>query len=591
MGQQRNLIVAIVISVVILFGFQYLIAPRFSKPAPPPEQAQTTTSTGTPSAPGTAPQAPAIVAPPTPVSREETLGKSPRLKIETPRLAGSIDLVGARIDDLTLTNYHEGVDPDSPLVQLLSPDGTPDPYFADFGWVATGDSGVKVPDATTLWQTSGNTLSPGHPVTLSWDNGQGLRFVKQIAVDDNYMFTIAQTVESKSDKPVTLFPYGLISRGGKTPTQSNRLLHVGPIGIIENTLKELSYSDLTAEKPIVEKTTGGWLGLTDEYWLAALIPDQGEAVSTRFAKVPRDKGDLYQADFTGSPHELAPGGTITVNDRLFAGAKEVHLLDSYRDDQNVPRFDRAIDFGWFYFLTKPIFLVLDFFYRHIGNFGLAILLFTLCVKIIFFPLANRSYRSMSKMKLLQPEMAKLKERFGDDKAKLNQEMMALYKRSGANPAAGCLPIVIQIPVFFSLYKVLSVTIEMRHAPFYGWIHDLSVPDPTSVLNLFGLLPFAAPADLPLIGFLSIGVWPIIMGLTMFLQQKLTPTSPDPMQARMFLILPVVFTFMLAHFPAGLVIYWAWNNTLSVAQQWLILRRAGAKPAPPPPAKAKAKAKA
>jgi YidC/Oxa1 family membrane protein insertase len=341
---------------------------------------------------------------------------------------------------------------------------------------------------------------------------------------------------------------------------------------MDGTLHELGYGDLTADRQADFKTTGGWFGLTDEYWLVSLIPEQSQPVNVSFTRVAREKGDLYQVGFATGGQPVAPGATVTTTKRLFAGAKEVHLLDDYERYLGIPRFDRAIDFGWFYFLTKPIFLILDFFYRHIGNFGLAILLFTLCVKIVFFPLANRSYRSMSKMKLLQPEMAKLKERFGDDKARLNQEMMALYKRSGANPAAGCLPIVIQIPVFFSLYKVLSVTIEMRQAPFYGWIHDLSVPDPTSLLNLFGLLPWPPPVDLPFIGFLSIGLWPLIMGVTMFLQQKMTPTSPDPTQAKMMLALPVVFTFMLAHFPAGLVIYWAWNNTLSIAQQWLILRQ-------------------
>jgi YidC/Oxa1 family membrane protein insertase len=579
MDQQRNLILAVVLSIVILIGFEYFVAPKFKPPAPAQstQTAQTTPSTQAPAAPN--------VAAPTVETRETTLGKSPRVKIATPRLEGSIDLAGARIDDLTLTNYRETPAPDSPLVQLLSPDGTANPYFAEFGWVADKNTDVKLPDAATVWDTTDKALSAGHPVTLSWDNGQGLRFTRRYAVDDDYMFTVTQTVENKGDKAVTLYPYGLISRGGKVPVQSNRLLHVGPIGVIDGTLKELGYADLTPEKPVTAQTMGGWLGLTDEYWLAALVPDQAETVATRFTKVPRETapgGDLYQVDYTGAAHAVAPGATASVTDRLFAGAKEVHLLDRYEAGLRIPRFDRAIDFGWFYFLTKPIFLVLDFFYRHIGNFGLAILLLTVCIKIVFFPLANRSYRSMSKMKLLQPEMAKLKERLGDDRARLNQEMMALYKRSGANPAAGCLPMVVQIPVFFSLYKVLSVTIEMRQAPFYGWIHDLSVPDPTSLLNLFGLLPFAPPT-LPLIGFISIGLWPIIMGLTMFLQQKLTPTSPDPMQARMMMALPLVFTFMLAHFPAGLVIYWAWNNSLSVAQQWLILRQAGVKR----PARAKA----
>jgi YidC/Oxa1 family membrane protein insertase len=464
-------------------------------------------------------------------------------------------------------------------VQLLSPEGTADPYFVEFGWVPAPDSGVKTPDASTLWQTADPTLAVDHPAKLTWDNGQGLLFTRTISIDANYMFTVTQTVENHGSKAVTLYPYGLISRGGTMPVQSTRYLHVGPIGVLDGTLHELSYSDLATDKPTDFKTNGGWLGLTDEYWLVSLVPRQSENLTARFTKVPSSHGALYQVDFTGDAHVVAPGGSAATTDHLFAGAKEVHLLDNYETQLRIPRFDRAIDFGWFYFLTKPIFLILDWLYHQIGNFGLAIMLFTLGVKIVFFPLANKSYRSMSKMKLLQPEMAKLKERLGDDKARLNQEMMALYKRSGANPAAGCLPIVIQIPVFFSLYKVLYVTIEMRHAPFFGWIHDLSAPDPTSVLNLFGLLPWAPPEHLPLIGFLSIGAWPLIMGITMFLQQKITPTSPDPTQAKMMMALPVVFTFMLAHFPAGLVIYWAWNNSLSIAQQWLILRQVQVKKTP------------
>ena len=563
MEQQRNLIIAVVLSIAILFGFQYFLPS--ARPPIPARHAGQASSTMAPSVPS------GMVAP-TPATRSAALGKSPRIKISTPRLEGSISLRGARLDDLTLSGYRETTAPDSPLVQLLSPDGTANPYLVDFGWQSVGQGDVKLPDEETLWKTDDHTLTFDHPVTLTWDNGQGLVFTRKIAVDANYMFTVAQSVTNHGAQPVTLASFGRIDRGGKTPVQSNRLLHVGPIGVMDGTLHELSYGDLVAGRQTNFNTTGGWFGLTDEYWLVSLIPDASRPVNVGFTRVARDKGDLFQIGYAGPAQALAPGESHTATTRLFAGAKEVHLLDYYETSLHIPRFDRAIDFGWFYFLTKPIFLILDFFYRHIGNFGLAILLFTLCVKIVFFPLANRSYRSMSKMKLLQPEMAKLKERFGDDRARLNQEMMALYKRSGANPAAGCLPIVIQIPVFFSLYKVLSVTIEMRQAPFFGWIHDLSVPDPTSLLNLFGLLPWSVPAGLPLIGFLSIGLWPLIMGVTMFLQQKMTPTSPDPTQARMMLALPVVFTFMLAHFPAGLVIYWAWNNTLSIAQQWLILRQ-------------------
>jgi YidC/Oxa1 family membrane protein insertase len=417
-------------------------------------------------------------------------------------------------------------------------------------------------------------------VDFTWDNGEGLRFVRHYAVDNNYMFTVTQTVENRRAEPVTLYPYSLVSRTGNPVTSSTYILHEGPVGVLEGTLKETKYSDLKPGKPEEFKSTGGWLGITDKYWLTALIPDQQEAIKARFTRTDRDKTEIFQVDFTGAEHVAAAGGSSSVTGRLFAGAKEVHLLDNYEGELHIPLFDHAIDFGWFYWITKPIFLTLDFFSRQLfsswhGNFGLSILLLTLLIKLLFFPLANKSYRAMSKMKLLQPEMQKLRERFGEDKARLNQEMMALYKRVGANPLAGCLPIALQIPVFFSLYKVLYVTIEMRQAPFYGWIHDLSATDPTNVLNLFGLLPFVPPDAL---GFLHIGAWPLIMGVTMYLQQKLNPAPPDPVQAKMFMILPFVFTYMLAQFPAGLVIYWAWNNLLSISQQWLIMRRAAAAPA-------------
>jgi len=567
MDQQRNLIVAIALSIAILLGFEYFFGQRQLHPPVPATQttAPSVPSAATPNAPGAA--APAEAKP-----RAAVLAAAPRVAIDTPSVKGSIDLVGARLDDLILIKYRETIDPESPPIVLLSPDGTEHPYFIEYGWVAAPDSGAKVPDATTRWTASQGALTPQHPVDLRWDNGAGVRFVRHYAVDGNYMFTITQTVENGSGEAVTLYPYALVSRTGNPVTSSTYILHEGPIGVLGGTLKEIKYSDLKPGKPEEFKSTGGWLGITDKYWLTSLIPDQQETLKARFTAVAREKAEIYQVDYTGAEHVVPPGGSISSTDRLFAGAKEVHLLDSYASDYNVPLFDHAIDFGWFYWITKPIFLTLDFFYQRIGNFGLAILLLTVIIKLIFFPLANKSYRAMSKMKLLQPEMEKLRERFGEDKARLQQEMMALYKRVGANPMAGCLPIVIQIPVFFSLYKVLYVTIEMRHAPFFGWIHDLSAPDPTTFVNLFGLLPFATP---PTLAFLHIGAWPLIMGVTMFLQQRLNPQPADPVQAKMFMILPVVFTYMLAQFPAGLVIYWAWNNLLSIAQQWLIMRRAGA----------------
>ena len=571
MDQQRNLFIAIALSLAILLGFQYFFGQQQQHPPGTPSTTQTAQApsqpnTAAPAAPGAA--APAAVAKP----RADVLAESPRVEIDTPRLKGSIALAGARLDDLTLADdkYRETIDPNSPHIVLLSPDGTEHPYFVEHGWVPAPNSTIKLPDATTRWTASAGKLTPQHPIELSWDNGAGLRFIRHYAVDDNYMFTVTQTVENHGNQPVTLYPYGLISHTGNPVTSSTYILHEGPIGALDGTLKEINYTDLKPGKPQEFKSTGGWLGITDKYWLTSLIPDQQEALKARFTAVERNKIEIYQTDYTGSEHVVAPGGSASATDRLFAGAKEVHLLDSYGHALNIPLFDRAIDFGWFYWITKPIFLALDFFYQRIGNFGVAILLLTVIIKLIFFPLANKSYRAMSKMKLLQPEMEKLRERFGDDKARLQQEMMALYKRVGANPMAGCLPIIIQIPVFFSLYKVLYVTIEMRHAPFFGWIHDLSAPDPTTFVNLFGLLPFTLPPGLE---FLHIGAWAIIMGITMYLTQKLNPQPDDPVQAKMFMVLPVVFTYMLAQFPAGLVIYWAWNNLLSFAQQWLIMRRA------------------
>ena len=584
--EQRNLLIAIVLSVGILiafqFGFERLRPPQ--PPGPPGGTPVTAPATSGP-ATGSAPPAPAAgtnsgtnapgAAPAHAAeTRDAALTEQPRVKIDTPRLHGSIDLLGARLDDLTLANYHETVDPKSPEVVLLSPPGTQDPYLAEFGWVAAGPD-VKVPGPQTRWTETGGQLTPTNPVTLTWDNGQGLLFTRTISVDPNYMFTVRDAVRNNGTDPVKLLPYGLISRTGTPHVAGYYILHEGLIGYLGGSLQEVKYSSLSPGTPIDYASNGGWLGFTDKYWLTSLIPPQSEAIKARFTHTVDGGIDRYQADYLGPEVTIAPDGTTESSARFFAGAKEVNLLDAYKDT-GIPLFDRAIDFGWFYFLTKPIFLILQFFYELLGNFGLAILLLTLCVKLLFFPLANKSYNAMSKMKLLQPEIQKLRERFPDDKARQQQEMMALYKRVGANPLAGCLPIVIQIPVFFALYKVLFVTIEMRHAPFFGWIHDLSAPDPTSFANLFGLLPFTPPVNLPIVGsILMIGAWPLVMGLTMFLQQKLNPQPVDPVQARMFMLLPIVFTFMLSGFPAGLVIYWAWNNLLSIAQQWAIMHRAGA----------------
>ncbi len=587
--EQRNIIIAAVLMGLILIGYPFLLK-LVGHDLNPPQQTVEQPGAPAPGAPaptagtdgGTAAPALATVAP-TFADRATALAGSARVTIDSPRLAGSISLTGARVDDLVLTGYRETVDKGSPNIVLLSPSGTEHAYYANFGWLA--GQGIAVPGPETVWQADGDTLAPDHPVTLSWDNGQGLVFSQAFAIDQDFLLTVDQKVENGGDQSVELFPFGAISRTGTPKTLGYYILHEGLIGVLGGTLKESKYSSVKDDGAESFQSTGGWLGITDKYWLVALVPDQGTAIDARFAHTLHEQTDIYQADYRAAAATLAPGASIQSENRLFAGAKEVRVLSRYGDTLGVPLFDRAVDFGWFWFLTKPIFYMLDYIFAVIGNFGVSILVLTVIIKGVLFPLANKSYRAMNRMKLLTPEMTKLRERFKDDKARLNQEMMALYKREKVNPAAGCLPILVQIPIFFALYKVLFVTIEMRHAPFFGWIHDLSAPDPTSILNLFGLLPYTVSGmldSLPQIAhgplqILGIGVWPIVMGITMWLQQKLNPAPPDPVQARIMMMLPIVFTFMLGHFAAGLVIYWAWNNTLSITQQRLIMWRMKRKP--------------
>jgi YidC/Oxa1 family membrane protein insertase len=601
--EQRNLIMAVVASVTILLGWQFLYEqPRVekemaarkaaqieatkNKPVAVPGQKPATSNgqgptvpsptpqTMVPSVPGSAaqiPTAPVVGVPvkPSGPSRASILQKAPRVQISSDRLTGSIQLKGGQIDDLVITNYRKTLDASSPAITLLSPTGTKNPYYAQFGWVA-GNSSVKLPTTETVWTADRTTLSPKQPLKLSWDNGQGLKFNRTITLDENYMFSVTQVVENNSRKTITLYPYGLVSRTGTPETLGFFILHEGLLGVFNGQLKEVDYDDVQDAKTISQRSKGGWIGITDKYWLTALIPDQKADTQTNFRHNLQLKKDKYQVDYLGDPKVIPAGSSGYVSNQLFAGAKEVKVLDSYEEDLGISRFDLAIDFGWFYFLTKPIFYVLLWFADHIGNFGLAILLLTVLIKLVFFPLANKSYRAMSRLKQLQPKMTKLRDRHKDDKAKMNEAMMKLYKTEKVNPAAGCFPMLVQIPVFFALYKVLFVSIEMRHAPFYGWIQDLSAPDPTSLFTLFGVIPWTPPE------FLMIGIWPILMGITMFMQQKLNPAPADPMQAKIFMFLPLMFTFMLARFPAGLVIYWAWNNILSIAQQWVIMRRMGVK---------------
>ncbi len=594
MADQKNLMLAIVLSVAIIIGFQLFLAPPETPGQPSGEQATTAQrDADAPAAPAAKPGPEAAVpAPsaesatlPTPggdqaaaeADRQKVLAQSSRIKIASDRLHGSISLTGGRIDDLTLPDYRVSLDPDSAAITLLSPPGMPGAYYARFGWIAESDK-IALPTPQTVWRADNDTIAPGKPVTLTWDNGQGLLFRRVLTLDEDFLFTVTQQVENRGDQPVNLYPYGLVSRSGTPDVLGFYILHEGPLGVFDGTLKEVDYDELQEEPggKIEVKDTHGWIGITDKFWLVSLLPDPKSKITSRFLHQKRNGTDRYQVDFRQPRLTIPAGGRGEATNHLFAGAKEVNLLDAYSERLGIANFDKAVDFGWFYFLTKPLFQMLLVFNGFLGNMGVAILALTVVIKLIFFPLANKSYRSMSKMKALQPEMLKLRERFGDDKARLNQEMMGLYKRHKVTPVSGCLPMLIQIPVFFALYKVLFVTIEMRHAPFFGWVQDLSAPDPTSVFNLFGLIPWD---PLSVSELLAIGVWPLIMGGSMFLQQKLNPQPPDPMQAKIFMFLPIMFTFMLARFPAGLVIYWAWNNILSISQQWLIMKRMGvAKPA-------------
>lgn len=567
MTEQRNLLLAIVLSIAILLGFQYFLAPAHKPPPADPAQQQTAAVPGGPAA---IPGGPAV--PEAPKERAQILAEQAgaRVRINTPSLHGSINLAGGRIDDLTLAAYHQTPDKDSPEIVLLAPAASTDGYYAEFGWVPE-DRSIPAPGQDTPWSApAGATLTPDSPVTLTWDNGQGLVFEKTFAVDRDFMFTVTQKVRNTTSKPVALLPYSLVSRHGTPHTSGYYILHEGPLGVFDGKLTEEKYDSLKKTPAITKTSTGGWIGITDKYWLVSLVPDQKEQVTARFVYNQRGNQDRYQVDLMGATKTVEPGAVMENTARLFAGAKQVKLLDAYKEKLGIANFDLAIDFGWFYFLTKPFFYALDFLGTLFGNFGIAILLFTVVVKAAFFPLANKSYHAMSKMKKLQPKMQELRQKYADDQARMNQELMGLYKREKVNPVSGCLPIVIQIPVFFALYKVLFVTIEMRHAPFFGWIHDLSAPDPTTIFNLFGLIPWNPPA------MLMLGAWPLIMGVTMWLQQKLNPAPPDPVQQKVFMFLPIIFTFMLASFPAGLVIYWAWNNLLSVAQQWFIMRQDGVK---------------
>jgi YidC/Oxa1 family membrane protein insertase len=495
------------------------------------------------------------------IARDDTIDSVARVKIENNNIKGSISLQGAIIDDIIFKNYKESLESDQKVI-FLNPKSSDEGYYIETGWASNSNEKLKLPLDNTIWKVKGNkVLTPNKPIVLEWDNNEGLIFTKKIELDDKYLFKISQGIKNTSNKSYEFFPYAQITRNYKPDVIPIYILHEGFIGMFDDELKEEDYEDVEDEKFIINSSKG-WLGITDKYWLTAIVPEKGKKFKSEFLSID----GKYKANFIiKEATVLSSNASITNEINAFVMAKEVAVIDGYAEKLGIEKFDLTIDWGWFYFITKPLFFVIEYFFKLTGNFGVAIIILTALVRIVFFPLANYSFRSMAKMKILQPEMIRLKELHKDDKTKLQQEMMALYKREKVNPVSGCLPVLIQIPFFFAVYKMLYVTIEMRQQPFFGWIQDLSARDPTSIFNLFGLIPWDPPT------FLMIGVWPILMGLTMFLQQKLNPTPPDPMQAKIFMFLPIFLTIILAPFPSGLVVYWTISNVLTMAQQWVIIR--------------------
>ena len=558
MENQKNLFLAIVISMAIIFGFQLLV-PQPEK-APISEEQTFEENSVELSIQNTNTQ---IV-----INRDEVISSSGRVIFDNGKIKGSINLEGGFIDDLVLEEFRETLDPTSNLIEFLNPLGSQDAYYLDTGWVSS-DSTLELPNNKSIWKTDKTSMGVDDPVKLFWTNSQGITFEKIISLDENYLFNVDQRVINNSDRSFDLFPFGLSKRQGIPEMQNFFILHEGPISITDGVLEEYDYDDLKENKKIKHTSIGGWIGITDKYWQTAIIPNQNEPIHQTYSYSFAENVDNFQTDIVGEKIAVSNGASISHNFKLFAGPKIVSVIDTYMEEYGIQEFDRSVDFGWFYFLTKPIFNVLQFVFGYVGNFGWSIIAFTILMRICFFPLAQQSFKSMAKMKKLGPEMQRLKEQYGDDRAGMQKEMMALYKREKANPVAGCLPILLQIPVFFALYKVLFVTIEMRHAPFIGWIHDLSAPDPLGLLTAFGFFDWNVPGILQLF---NIGIWPILMGISMFLQQKLNPAPVDKMQAKIFMFLPIVFTFILGGFAAGLVVYWTTNNVLSMAQQYVIQRK-------------------
>jgi YidC/Oxa1 family membrane protein insertase len=576
-NNNRNTIIFVVSAVLILIAYQFFVLDPASKKRNAELARQKSLAAEVQGKKSAADLTPSSSPGTVVVPRQEAAAASPRAAITTPALSGSVSLRGARIDDLFLKNYRTTVAKDSPPVELLRPEGARYAFLAEFGW--TGANLPGLPNADTVWQVAeGSTLAPGKPLTLRTSNGQGLTFTRKIEVDERYMFTVTDTVANLGTAPVTLAPYASVQRQGiPADLGRNQIVHEGAIGWLDGELRQVKYAKWLKEGGPSLSSVGGWTGITDKYWLTALIPDQSERIQTQFRVTRSGATDIYEANYVGQPRVIPAGKQITKTSRLFAGAKTAPLLREYEDTLGIPHLDMAVDWGNFWFITRPMFMLLDFFFKWVGNFGVAILLLTVTVKLVFFPLANKSYESLTKMKKVQPQVEALRAKFKEDPAKQQQELMALYQREKINPLTGCLPMLVQIPVFYGLYKVLTVTIEMRHAPFFGWIQDLSAKDPLTIWNLFGLLPYN-PATIPLIGpilnsdLLHLGPMALLYGVTMYLSTAMNPPQPDPVQQKIFQFMPVVFTFIMAPFAIGLLIYWTWSNVLTILQQYVIMRR-------------------
>ena len=561
MDNQKNLLIAVVLSVVILVGFDFFFKPEKKQlQESSVEQNQIDQNVDS----DKDENIPSINSQIENVQVDKNKILEERISFNSKRLSGTINLIGATLDDLSLKDYFESISKEK-KINILNPVSSVSPYFLRIGW-ASPDKSVKLPNKNSKWKSVKKNYNENEKIQLEWNNNEGLTFYRTIEFDENFMISVIDKVQNKSPKTIKLTNFSYLRRLNYRPENKFFILHEGPLGVFNDTLKEVSYDEIEENNEIIETTKNGWIGYTDHYWQVTIFPETNETFKARFKNL-KDRRNSIQIDFINENIKtLKSGDSLKTKSYIFAGAKEVPLIDQYIKKIGINKLDLSVDFGWFYFLTKPLFYALHFLSSLVGNFGVGIIILTICIRIVLFPLANKSFKSMNSMRMITPEIQRIRERYKDDRQRMNQEMFAMYKEKKINPAAGCLPILIQIPIFFALYKVLFVSIEMRHAPFFGWIKDLSAPDPTSLFNLFGLVPWDTPA------FLTIGIWPILMGITMFLQQKINPPPPDPIQAKIFMMLPFIFTFLLATFPSGMVVYWTINNILSIAQQYILLRK-------------------